>query len=109
MGYADGFYKKKGVFTSSNGRGDAYGTYFWSQTDYKKWNGKTTKEFLSESSDESLKEHKITTKYYFQGKMTTKTVFQKKLKKAVGSTKLTKLDKAKKYKNTAANRKKYLK
>ena len=76
-------YKKKGVFYSNNTHHKKEATYYYI---------KGTKTIYIGSFENG--------KYY------KKSAFQKLLKKYVGSTKATKI---KYYKNTAANRKKYLK
>ena len=92
-------YKKKGVFYSNN-------TYHKKDATYYYIKGTKT---IGIGSFENGKYYKRENgKYYKNGaiKPIKKSAFQKLLKKYVGSTKATKI---KYYKNTAANRKKYLK
>lgn len=100
--YADSskfsYYKKKGIFISTYGTGGVTDSY------YKMSKSKASKKLMA---DDSLMYGKS---YYTcsgeESKKISKSGFNKSLKKLVGSTKKTK---AKFYKNTAANRKKYLK
>lgn len=92
-----GYYKKKGIITEIIAHPMYSGTY------YNKWtNGKFTVK-LSVTNRTVGKE---TTYRNAKGKVVSKARFQRQLKKLVGTKKMTKF---KYYKNTAANRKKYLK
>ena len=91
----DGFryYKKTGIYIATS--------FLWGQIDhYMKLSGTSTKEKLG-----SFASYK-TTYSDEKGKTISKSAFQKKLKKLVGKKKPVI---AKAYKNTSANRKKYLK
>lgn len=91
-----GYYKKKGIITEIIAHPMYSGTY------YNKWtNGKFTAK-LSVTTGVVGKE---TTYRNAKGKVVSKAQFQRQLKKLVGTKKVTKF---KYYKNTAANRKKYL-
>ena len=89
-----GYYKKKGIFTSYTALHGEYETYF------RLVKGKATAKLRKETYYDTL---------YYDGvsdKQITQKVFNRKLKKLVGSTKLTI---PRFYKNTKANRKKYIK
>lgn len=88
------YYKKKGIFISTYVMGGVTDNY------YKMSKNKAS---LKLQADNSLMYGRS---YYNASKKITKKTFDKSLKKLVGSKKKTN---AKFYKNTAANRKKYLK
>ena len=92
-------YKKKGVFYSNNTHHKKEAIYYYI---------KGTKTIDIGSFENGKYYNRENGKYYKNGaiKPIKKSAFQKLLKKYVGSTKATKI---KYYKNTAANRKKYLK
>lgn len=90
----DGFqyYKKKGVYV-------AIGHLRGEIKSYQKISGSSSKQVVGKFTNTK-------TSYYANGKSISKSTFNKKLKKLVGNKKPSY---AKSYKNTAANRKKYLK
>lgn len=118
LGISFGYYKKKGILMGGHYYTHPQGGPGSSNTYYKLKKGEIASELMKGvyEPDEYYKRTKKEYHYSFSPagewgdtKNITKTQFNKKLKKFVGSTKMTEDSSMKFYKNTAANRKRYLK
>mgnify|MGYP002709181887 CR=1 FL=1 len=107
--YVAGYYKKKGVVCVTYAHGNAYGDLLESYWYYKYSKGKFVQK-LSKYKNSSWKNGKkiasSVTYWNVKEKKISKSLFQRQLKKLVGTKKMSKF---KFYKNTSANRQKYLK
>lgn len=98
-----GFYKKTGIIDVFYAHANIYGSIHWDYY-YKYSKGKCKQKLTKSIYNDS--NGSATGYYNAKDNSISKTKFQRQLKKLVGTKKMTKF---KYYKNTAANRKKYLK